>query len=60
MNKELDKLLCKLDGQITYFRMINQENSLLIDKLIELQKDIHILYDMNKRNKGKIKKVLNE
>ena len=64
MNKELDKLLCLLDGKITAFRLKNQmENRILdlndvrLNELIVIQHKIQVLYDVNKNNKGKIKKV---
>lgn len=58
MNKELDAVLCRLDGKITYYRMIttlDKNDKRLVD-LIKIQELIQTLYDMNKNNKGIMKK----
>ena len=59
MNNELNNLLCLLDGKITYLRMTTDLSSIdkrLVD-LIKIQKDIHVLYDLNIVNKGIIKEL---
>jgi hypothetical protein len=64
MNVELDKLLCLIDGKITVYRLKNQlngyklsENDKRLLELIELQHKIQLLYDINRNNKGLLKKV---
>lgn len=64
MNKELDKLLCKIDGKITAYRLKNQMENRTLDlndkrlkELIDIQHRIQALYDKNKNNKGLIKEV---
>jgi hypothetical protein len=62
MNKELNKLICDIDGKITAFRLSNHiekrhmdlnDNRLL--ELIKIQHMLHELYDKNKKFKGIIK-----
>ena len=57
MNKELDKLLCLLDGKITAYRMINKlpNNDIRVKKLIDIQHNIQTLWSENKNNKGIVK-----
>ena len=57
LNKELDKLLCTIDGKITAFRM-KYNDSYIDNELLEIQKSIQNLWDINKKNKGTIKKVV--
>ena len=57
MNKELDALLCKVDGKITVFRMNNTQDTYVNEKLIKIQRDIQHLWDMNKNVKGRIKEL---
>ena len=57
LNKELDKLLCTIDGKITAFRM-KHNDAYTNSQLIEIQKSIQNLWDINKKNKGTIKKVV--
>ena len=47
-NKELDKLLCLLDGKITNYRFKNQHNTYLAMDLIEIQNEIQKLWKINK------------
>jgi len=55
MNVDLDKLLCLIDGKITFYRMKN--NDLYIEsELIKIQREIQKLYDKNINNKGVVKK----
>ena len=49
MNKELDKLLCLLDGKITAYRMKNPYNGESLNELLQLQLKIQELWDINKR-----------
>lgn len=58
MNKELDILLCKIDGKITVYRMYNTQDTYINEKLMKIQRDIQHLWDMNKNVKGKIKELL--
>ena len=44
MNNDLDKLLCKIDGLITVYRMTNKDNNDLID----IQHAIQYLWNKNK------------
>lgn len=54
---ELDKLLCKIDGCITVYRMNNKEvDEYKNDKLIKIQTDIQSLWSINACNKGVVKK----
>ena len=55
MNKELDELLCLLDGKITAYRMNNpyighkqHPDNIAHMKLIEIQKEIQELWKINK------------
>jgi len=65
MNKELDKLLCEIDGKITLFRLDNQlkgykdidKNDKRLKELIDIQHKIQALYDKNRNNKGIMKGV---
>lgn len=56
MNKELDKLLCLLDGKITSYRMnnpyighIKHPDNIAYMKLIKIQKEIQDMWDINKQ-----------
>jgi len=59
MNSDLNKLLCKIDGEITFYRMVTRlpDNDKRIQDLIKIQKDMHVLYDLNIVNKGIIKEL---
>lgn len=46
MNKELDELLCLLDGKITAYRMNNPY--VAYTKLVSIQQDIQKLWDINR------------
>lgn len=49
MDKELDELLCQLDGEITFYRMDKQyTNYINRMKLIKIQKEIQELWKINK------------
>jgi len=49
MNKELDALLCLLDGKITAYRMDNKDVPIdPLMKLIQIQLDIQTLWQENK------------
>jgi len=56
MNKELDSLLCLIDGKITVFRMTNKDKY-IEGEIYKIQKEIQKLYDYNKKKIGNIKKV---
>ena len=47
MDVKLNKLLCLIDGKITYYRMITTLNDIRVKELIRIQKDIQELYDLN-------------
>jgi len=49
MNKELDKLLCLLDGKITAYRMKNPCKGESLNELLQMQLKIQELWDINKR-----------
>lgn len=55
MNKELDKLLCLLDGKITVYRQNNpyighkqHPDNIAYMKLVQMQLEIQKLWSMNK------------
>ena len=54
MNKELDELLCLLDGKITIYRQRNTDSKLTVINvnLVNLQKEIQRLWDLNKNTKN--------
>lgn len=54
MNKELDKLLCLLDGKITAYRFITRNELSNKNKhieLIQIQLEIQELWQINKEDK---------
>lgn len=51
MNKQIDKLICDVDGKLTYYRMTHTDN----EKLKEIQEIIQDIYFINNK-KGVLKK----
>lgn len=51
MNKQIDKLICDVDGKLTFYRMTHRDN----EKLKEMQEIIQDIYFINK-GKGVFKK----
>ena len=56
MNKELDKLLCLLDGKITTYRMSNpyieykqHSDNIAYRRLLTMQQEIHDMWDINRK-----------
>ena len=56
MNKELDSLLCLLDGKITAYRMKNpySDKYIILDnaylKLVQMQLEIQTMWKLNRGN----------
>lgn len=48
MNKEIDKLICDVDGKLAYYRMTHIDD----EKLRKIQKIINKIYNININEKG--------